>query len=94
MRQMQTHAGFHVGQEPPAGRLRVAFFQRIFAHYQAGLVKELAAHSRHDYRFIGAAQDPLGSGIEVITGQLCARIPFSGTRWSLPGGISKRSRET
>ena len=57
--------------------MRVAFFQRIFAHYQAGLVKELAEHSQHAYHFFGDGRDPAGSGIEVIAPALCGRIPFT-----------------
>jgi glycosyltransferase involved in cell wall biosynthesis len=47
-------------------RLRVAFFQRMFASYQAGLMKELAASSEHSYRFFGEDRDPLETGIEPV----------------------------
>jgi glycosyltransferase involved in cell wall biosynthesis len=57
--------------------MRVAFFQRIFAFYQTGLVKELASHSLHEYHFFGDRQDPLQSGIHVIPEKLCHNISFT-----------------
>ena len=60
--------------------MRVAFFQRIFAHYQAGLVKELAWHSRHSYRFFSDVRDPLLSGIEPLPDELWQRIPVTPCR--------------
>ncbi len=46
--------------------MRVAFFQRFFAHYQWGLMQELAEHSEHEYVFFGDKRDPAGSGIAPI----------------------------
>ncbi len=57
-------------------RLRVAFFQRVFAHYQAGLVRELARKSRHEYTFFGDDRDPAGTGIEVLPVTLRSQIAF------------------
>ena len=45
---------------------RVAFFQRFFAHYQWGLVQELAEHAEHRYTFFGDVNDPARTGIEPI----------------------------
>ena len=59
---------------PRVPRLRVAFFQRIFAHYQAGLVRELGQNSEHEYHFFGDDHDPLGSGIEPIPAGLCTQV--------------------
>ncbi|HLP15683.1 MAG TPA: glycosyltransferase family 4 protein [Bacteroidota bacterium] len=57
--------------------MRVAFFQRIFARYQAGLVKELAASSVHSYGFFGGDQDPLASGIEPLDRLLIDELPYT-----------------
>ncbi len=57
--------------------MRVAFFQRMFASYQLGLVKELAAHSSHVYEFFGDRADPLHSGIRVIPQEICQKLPFT-----------------
>lgn len=46
--------------------MHIAFFQRFFAHYQWGLVQELANHSEHKYTFFGDERDPARSGIEPI----------------------------
>jgi glycosyltransferase involved in cell wall biosynthesis len=46
--------------------MRVAFFQRFFAHYQWGLVDELANHSEYKYSFFGDVRDPAHSGIAPI----------------------------
>jgi glycosyltransferase involved in cell wall biosynthesis len=46
--------------------MRVAFFQRIFAHYQWGLVHELAHHADHEYVFYGDTRDPAGTGIAPL----------------------------
>ncbi len=58
-------------------QLRVAFFQRIFAHYQAGLVKELAKNSTHKYCFFSDDHDPMNSGIELIPEELCTQAGIS-----------------
>lgn len=54
--------------------MRVAFFQRIFARYQAGLVKEMAGRSSHSFRFFSDVRDPLLSGIEPLPAELWERI--------------------
>jgi len=56
--------------------MRVAFFQRIFAHYQWGLVQELAIHSEHRYTFFGDKHDPARSGIEPIPIELRRLVDF------------------
>lgn len=56
---------------------RVAFFQRIFAQYQTGLVRELVAHSPHTYHFFGDARDPMYTGIMPMEPDLCAYLPFT-----------------
>jgi glycosyltransferase involved in cell wall biosynthesis len=61
-------------------RLRVAFFQRIFAHYQAGLVRELARNSEHEYHFFGDESDPMRSGIEPISAVLRNQVVFTACR--------------
>ncbi|MFT3780859.1 MAG: glycosyltransferase [Nibricoccus sp.] len=45
--------------------MRVAMFQRIFAHYQGGLVQALARSTEHEYNFFGDRRDPCNSGIEA-----------------------------
>ncbi len=56
--------------------MRIAFFQRIFAHYQAGLVRELSRNSEHDFFFFGDVKDPMGSGIEPIDLALRNQVSF------------------
>lgn len=60
--------------------MKVAFFQRIFAHYQSGLVKELARGSPHAYRFFSDTCDPMSSGIEPLPADLRDQIPFTACR--------------
>lgn len=60
--------------------MRVAFFQRIFAQYQGGLVKELALSPRHTYRFFGDTCDPLSSGIEPLPAELMSQVGFTPCR--------------
>lgn len=69
-------------------RIRVAFFQRIFAHYQAGLLKELAQNSRHEYHFFGDDRDPMKSGIELIPPALFSRVAFNLCRTIALGKLS------
>ncbi|MGE5314212.1 MAG: glycosyltransferase family 4 protein [Acidobacteriota bacterium] len=57
--------------------MRVAFFQRIFAHYQAGLMKALTASSRHTYTFYGENRDPLSSGIEPVSEEVRRMLPYT-----------------
>lgn len=60
--------------------MRVAFFQRIFAQYQGGLVKELALSPLHAYRFFGDTRDPLLSGIEPLPAELMTQVGFTPCR--------------
>jgi glycosyltransferase involved in cell wall biosynthesis len=60
--------------------MRVAFFQRIFAQYQSGLVEELAKSPSHTYHFFGDTRDPLSSGIEVLPSGLRSQIAFTPCR--------------
>lgn len=46
--------------------MRVAFFQRLFAHYQWGLMQELSERADHQYVFFGDTRDPLQTGIAPI----------------------------
>lgn len=59
---------------------RVAFFQRVFAHYQWGLVQELAEHSEHRYTFFGDDRDPAGTGIEPIPASQRQRVDYHTVR--------------
>lgn len=65
---------------PHSPRFRVAFFQRIFANYQAGLLKELARHSENAYHFFSDFRDPLGSGIEPLKEELRKQLPYVACR--------------
>src|SRR6266498_177234 len=56
--------------------MRVAFFQRFFAHYQWGLVHELAEHSEHKYSFFGDMRDPAHSGIAPIPQERRCLVDF------------------
>lgn len=56
--------------------MRIAFFQRIFAHYQAGLVVDMALSARHDYVFFGSESDPEGSGIAPLPAEARAVVDF------------------
>jgi glycosyltransferase involved in cell wall biosynthesis len=68
----------HGSQSFPHGpRIRVFFFQRIFAHYQSGLVKELARHSENEYHFFSDIRDPQGSGIEPLPEKLRRQVPYT-----------------
>ena len=62
---------------PHGPRIRVAFFQRMFAHYQAGLVKELAWHSENNYHFFSDSRDPMGSGIQPLPAELRKQVPYT-----------------
>jgi glycosyltransferase involved in cell wall biosynthesis len=57
-------------------RRKVAFFQRVFARYQSGLVRELAARSCNAFTFFSDDRDPLGSGIEPLGSLVRSEIPF------------------
>ena len=57
-------------------RLKVGYFQRIFAHYQGGLVTELGQHSAHDYTFYGSKEDPEGTGIKGLSDEVLATCKF------------------
>ncbi len=61
-------------------RARVAFFQRFFAHYQAGLVRELAEDSDNAFHFFGDDRDPMGSGIEPMPATLTDAVQFHSCR--------------
>jgi glycosyltransferase involved in cell wall biosynthesis len=64
--------------------VKVVFLQRIFAHYQWGLVQELAEHGEHEYSFIGDTRDPCGSGIEVIPEKRLEQVAFTaGRTWQI-----------
>lgn len=64
--------------------MRVAFFQRLFANYQYGLVHDLAEHSENEYVFYGDSRDPAGSGIAPITPEKWARLAYRRVRtWYL-----------
>lgn len=60
--------------------MRVAFFQRIFTHYQGGLVKELATNILHSYRFFADTRDPLSSGIAPLPAELMSQVAFTPCR--------------
>jgi glycosyltransferase involved in cell wall biosynthesis len=60
--------------------MKVAFLQRIFAHYQWGLVQELAEHGEHEYSFFGDTRDPCRSGIEVIAKDRLKEFSFTPVR--------------
>lgn len=60
--------------------MKVLFFQRIFAHYQWGLVRELAEHGKHEYSFYGDTSDPADSGIEVISQDARLNVAFTQVR--------------
>lgn len=60
--------------------MRVAFFQRVFAQYQGGLVKELAKSSTHTYSFFSDVRDPLSSGIEPLPSELRSEVGFTSCR--------------
>jgi glycosyltransferase involved in cell wall biosynthesis len=65
--------------------MKVALFQRVFAHYRAGLVRALAASPLHEYRFCGGLRDPLGGGIAPLAEDVRRQIAFeaSGTlQWT------------
>jgi 1,2-diacylglycerol 3-alpha-glucosyltransferase len=57
--------------------MRVAFFQRVFAHYQIGLMKELSSSSDHTYSFFGENRDPLSSGIEPVSEDAITMLPYT-----------------
>lgn len=64
--------------------MKVLFFQRIFAHYQWGLVQELAENGEHEYSFLGDTKDPGGSGIEVIPLGKLQKVNFRRVRtWQI-----------
>ncbi len=65
--------------------MRVAFLQRIFAHYQWGLVRELAEHSEHEYSFLSDTRDPGRSGIEPIPADRLRQVRFRYVRTWQPG---------
>lgn len=69
--------------------MRVLFFQRFFAHYQWGLVKELARRGKHAYEFRGDSRDPGRSGIEVISKERLQAVSFERVRtWQVGGRIA------
>lgn len=57
--------------------MRVAFFQRIFAHYQLGLMKELSASPGNTYSYYGENRDPLSSGIEPVSENVIRMLPYT-----------------
>lgn len=60
--------------------MKVAFLQRIFAHYQWGLVQELAEHGEHEYSFLGDTRDPGRNGIEVLPMERLQAVAFTPVR--------------
>jgi glycosyltransferase involved in cell wall biosynthesis len=60
--------------------MRVTFLQRIFAHYQWGLVQELAERGEHEYSFLGDTRDPYRSGIDVIAKDRLQEVSFTPVR--------------
>lgn len=61
----------------------------MFAHYQWGLVQELAERGEHEYSFIGDTRDPCGSGIEVIPAERLQQVSFTaGRTWQIGNRVA------
>ncbi|MEI7817255.1 MAG: glycosyltransferase [Desulfuromonadales bacterium] len=57
--------------------MNVAFFQRIFAHYRSGLIKELALNSENKYQFFASNYDTSNVGIDLIPFNLLRQIIYT-----------------